>query len=192
MNNEIMIVIATESKDKIDGITKAFNQIFPDQELKIYSAKSESNVPEQPFGQETYDGAKNRVDFIIKKYKDKLQGHIKYYVGCEAGIEDRIPGQYFSQQVVCIYCSKEKKYFYGIGSSWSIPTKNIEEVRENNLDTYLRSLGCDNLTDLIDGKYISRGDAVKEGVMGALASVKSYEKGKIRDDIRQEDEEVVL
>lgn len=72
---KINLIIATTSKDKIDGIREAFLQYFPEEqfEIKIYSGKAESGVPEQPFGNDTYQGAYNRINNIRKKYEKKLE-----------------------------------------------------------------------------------------------------------------------
>lgn len=68
---KITLVIATTSEDKIEGIRRGFLEYFPKEEfeIKIYSGKIESGVPDQPFGNDTYQGAYNRIDNIKKQYE---------------------------------------------------------------------------------------------------------------------------
>lgn len=181
MDKKITIAIATESQDKIEGIIEGFSEIFPDYEIVVYKSKTESGVPDQPFGKDTYIGAKNRIDKIKAKFDEELRKKgidINYYISCEAGIDDTIEEKYFSEQVVCLYNSESSKYFWGRSSSWDIPSEDIEYIRKNGLDRYLRDQGCTGLMDIMDGKYISRKDAVLEGVLAALASERIQEKRK--------------
>lgn len=180
---EIVLLIATTSTDKIEGIRNGFLQYFPEEEfeIKIYSTKTESGVPDQPFGNETYQGAYNRINDIRKKHGEKLKKQgivIDYYVSCEAGIDDTnkviidgiITNLFASEQVVCIYNEEQGSYSFGRSSSWTIPEKDIGEIKKTNLDEYLKARGCTGLQDVGDGKYVPRSIAVMEGTKSALAS----------------------
>ena len=180
---KINLLIATTSEDKIEGIKGAFFQYFPEEEfeINIYSGKTESGVPDQPFGNDTYQGAYNRINNIRKKYEKILKEKgisIDYYVSCEAGIDDtnkviidgKVTNLYASEQVICIYNEKQDSYSFGKSSSWTIPEKDIEEIKKTNLDQYLRARGCKGLEDVGDGKYESRAEAVMEGTKSAIAS----------------------
>lgn len=180
---KITIVVATTSEDKINGIKDAFSVYFPEGEfeLKIYSSKTESNVSEQPFGNDTYQGAYNRIENIRKKYEESLENQgirVDYYVSCEAGIDDTntviIKGVkkqiYSSEQIVCIYNPENDSCFFGKSSSWSLPEKDVKEIEKTNLDQYLRKRKCTGLQDVGNGRYITRKDAIKEATMAALAS----------------------
>lgn len=180
---KITILIATTSKDKIEGITKAYIHYFPkdNYEIKIYSGKAKSDVPDQPFGNDTYQGAYNRINNIKEKCKELLKEkeiNIDYYVSCEAGIDDtnkvivdgKLKTLYASEQIVCIYNSKQDMYSFGKSSSWTIPEEDIEEIKRSNLDQYLKNKGCNGLNDIGDGKYISRENAIVEATKSAIAS----------------------
>ena len=180
---KITLAIATTSKDKIDGIRKAFRQYLPEEEfeIKIYSSKTESDVPNQPFGNDTYQGAYNRINNMKEKFKEilKEQGiDVDYYVSCEAGIDDtnkavvngKITTIYASEQVVCIYNPKQDSYSFGKSSSWTIPEEDIEEIKNKDLDQYLKKRGCTGLQEVGNGKYGTRSDAVMEGTKSAIAS----------------------
>ena len=186
---KITIVIATTSKDKIDGILEAFMNFFPEEEfeIKFYSGKAESSVSDQPFGDETYQGAYNRINSIREKYESSLSGqgiNVDFYISCEAGIDDtnkvfmgeKITPIYVSEQIVCIYNPENDSYSFGKSSSWTIPEKDIEEIKRTDLDRYLRKRECTGLHDVGDGKYITRKEAVKEAMMSAIASIRFMER----------------
>lgn len=188
---KITIVIGTTSKDKIDGILEALIHYFPEEEfeIKFYSGQAESSVSNQPFGDETYQGAYNRISSIREKYEASLaeQGiHVDFYISCEAGIDDtnkvimdgKITHIYVSEQIVCIYNPEKDSYSFGKSSSWTIPEKDIEEIKSTDLDRYLRKRKCTGLHDVGDGKYITRKDAVKEAMISAIASICFIERTK--------------
>ena len=195
MKKNMTIVIATTSIDKIEGIKEAFLQYFPESEfeVKIYSGKAESGVPEQPFGDDTYQGAYNRITNIRKKYETVLKEQgisADYYVSCEAGIDNTnktiikgiVTPIYTSEQIVCIYNSESDSYHFGKSSSWTIPEEDIEEIKNTDLDQYLRKRSCTGLHDVENGKYISRREAVKQGTTSAIASLFFREKKINRDE----------
>lgn len=198
MKKNITIVIATTSNDKIEGIKEAFLQYFPESEfeIKIYSGKAESGVPEQPFGNDTYQGAYNRINNIREKYETVLKEQgisADYYVSCEAGIDDtnktiikgKVTSIYASEQIVCIYTPKSDLYSFGKSSAWTIPDDDIEEIKSTDLDQYLRRRHCSGLHDVGDGRYISRKEAVRQGATSAIASIFFREK-TIDNDINKE------
>lgn len=175
MKEILNIGVATTSKDKIEGIKVAFEEFFPDIEVKIFPMQTNSGVKEQPFGRETFQGATNRL-INLKDILTKEGLLVDYYVSCEAGIDNEsIPGAYFSEQVICIYNKMLKKSFFGKSSAWSIPPEDIQEIIDTDLDQYLRRRGYTGLQDIAGkGNYITRSIAVKEGVEAALASEGNY------------------
>lgn len=196
---KLVLLIATTSEDKIRGIKEAFLHYYPEKEfeIEIYSGKTESRVPDQPFGNDTYQGAYNRINNIREKYKEKLNKlgiDIDYYIACEAGIDDtnkviideKVVDLYASEQVVCIYDEKKDTYSFGKSSSWIIPEKDIEEIKRTNLDQYLRRRGCTGLQDVGDGKYVSRATAVMESTKSAIASNRFIERCKMIDKHMEE------
>ena len=78
------VAIATTSTEKIAGVIEAISRFFnvKESEIELFSMAVESGVPEQPFGDETYQGALNRANGIRKAFKE-----MDFYISCEAGIE---------------------------------------------------------------------------------------------------------
>ena len=133
----LKVAIATKSPEKIDGVRNAILRFFNlnETEIEIYSSSTESGVSEQPFGDETYKGALNRVNGI----KEVFPG-MDFYISCEAGIENAF-NQYFNVQVVCMFESNSQRLLWGKSAGWLIPSEDIEVIRNKNLDTYLRGKG---------------------------------------------------
>lgn len=159
------IAIATKSLDKIEGIKKAFLRFLEitEEEVEFYSKSVESGVSEQPLEDETYQGAQNRNNHIREEFSD-----MDYYISCEAGIDFNF-GQYFNVQVVCIYDSASGTYLWGKSAGWSIPSEDIEKIKKENLDIYLREKGLNSIDELL-GPYNARSMAVAQATELALAS----------------------
>ena len=158
------LAIATNSVDKINGIILAFSRYFQIEvtEMDVVHCSAKSGVPEQPFNEETFRGAINRVNSLISNED------FDYYVSCEAGIEN-VLDLYFNVQVVCIYENKSKEYFFGKSAGWQIPSKDIELIRKTDLDKYLRDKGFTCLEDVL-GKGYSRESAIMQATEHALAT----------------------
>lgn len=163
----LKVAIATASTEKIFGIKEACLRSFYTKHSKIefYSKSIQSGVSEQPFGDETYVGALNRVNGI----KKEIPG-MDLYISCEAGIEKAFD-QYFNVQVVCIFETKSQRFLWGKSAGWSIPSEDIEIIRKNNLDSYLRGKGINSIEELL-GTSNSRRAAVSQATELALASGK--------------------
>ncbi len=160
------IKIASNSVDKINGIKHAIARCFAiqDAELEVFHQQTDSGVPDQPFDEETYLGALNRVNNLINP-----EENIDFYVSCEAGIETFL-GKYFNVQVVCIYDTNSQKYFFGKSAGWQIPSEDMEIIKKINLDSYLRSCkGITNIKQLL-GNDNSREYMVDQATYMALAS----------------------
>ena len=157
------VAIATSSPQKIAGVIDSIFRFFKlkESELEIYSKAIESGVSEQPFGDETYQGALNR----LKGLKNVFPG-MDIYVSCEAGIENAF-GQYFNVQIVCL--DYNSQIFWGKSSGWTIPSEDIETIKKINLDKYLRGKGITCIEELL-GPSNSRSRAIAQATELALAS----------------------
>ena len=161
------VAIATKSAEKISGIKKAICRFLnlKEYEIKFYSKSIASGVSEQPFGDETYAGALNRVEGIKKEFPE-----MDFYVSCEAGIE-KIFNQYFNVQVVCIFEMKFQRLLWGKSAGWAIPSEDMEIIKKDTLDSYLRGKGISSIEELL-GPANSRRTFVAQATELALASRK--------------------
>ena len=158
------IGIATNSVDKIMGLKVAFVRFLQieEAELEVVHHSVASEVEEQPFDEDTYRGAMNRVNNLRKLTK------ADFYVACEAGIESFL-GRFFNVQVICIFDVRTQKYHFGKSSGWEIPAEDIDEIRSSDLDRYLRGKGFTCLEDVL-GKGYSRANAITQATEHALSS----------------------
>lgn len=76
-----IVVIASTNPVKIEVAKCAFVAVFPDETFDFVSVQSESGVPDQPMGEETRKGAKNRVAYVREKYPNG-----DFFVGQEGGL----------------------------------------------------------------------------------------------------------
>jgi inosine/xanthosine triphosphatase len=74
------VVIASENPVKVEVAKRAFAAVFPDESFEYIAYKSESNVPEQPMGEETIQGARNRLAYIKTHIPDA-----DYWISQEGG-----------------------------------------------------------------------------------------------------------
>lgn len=161
------VAIATNSSEKIAGILEAVSDYFQVDvaDIVCYHKAVNSGVPEQPFNEETYVGALNRVNTLCSLVCSDI------YVSCEAGIES-FTSLYFNVQVVCVYIAQTQNYLWGKSSGWAVPAKDIEEVKERGLDDYLRNTkGVSAITEVFGDKH-SRQASIREATWLALCSAK--------------------
>ena len=161
------VEIATNSIEKINGIKLAFSRFFKVEEssIEFFFKRVDSGVHEQPFNEETYQGALNRVNTLIKN-SEKAD----FFVSCEAGIESFMDN-YLNVQIVCIYDNESKNYLWGKSAGWQVPTEHIERIKNNNLNNYLLSEGITCIEELLGPDY-SRAKVVAQASEFALASKK--------------------
>lgn len=159
------VEIATNSIDKINGIKVAFTRFFNIEESQIvfHCEKVNSGVSEQPFNEETYQGALNRVNTLIENSEEA-----DFYISCEAGIEEFM-GQYLNVQVICIFNKKTQSYLWGKSAGWQIPSSDIEEIKTTNLDAYLKRKGITSIEKLLGPDY-SRTQLITVATELALSS----------------------
>ena len=167
--NEIKmkVEIATSSRQKILGIKTAFSRFFKIQEseIEIHYQKVKSEVPRQPFMEEIYQGALNRVKTIRN-----TECNAEFYISCEAGIEVCMRN-FFNVQVVCVFDKKNHRYLWGKSAGWQIPARDIWMVKKYGVNEYLRKKGIRKNNELFGENY-SRAEAVAQATEMALASAK--------------------
>lgn len=162
------VAIATKSPEKIKGIKEAFSRFFKEEKVELLPIRADSQVSEQPFDGENFEGAMNRLNSVKVLEKD-----CDFYVSCEAGIES-MGGYFFNVQIVCIFEGKTQSYSWGKSAGWQIPKEHVGVIKETNLDTYLREKGIQSMDELLGSSY-SREKFVAQATELALASRKLRE-----------------
>ncbi|PIN75658.1 inosine/xanthosine triphosphatase [Candidatus Woesearchaeota archaeon CG10_big_fil_rev_8_21_14_0_10_37_12] len=98
------ILVGSENPVKINCTKVAFEKFFENVEVLPFSVPS--SVADQPKNEETFEGAKNRVD-ALKMINDKQNLNADFFVGIEGGIT-QLYGKWFVTGIMCIMNSSGK------------------------------------------------------------------------------------
>jgi len=97
---KVIVNVASQSKIKLSAIKKAFSLLYNNDNVIISGFKSESQVSNQPFDEETLTGARNRYDQILASRKSS-SFECDYLISIENGIfGDPITGYYDMAYVI--------------------------------------------------------------------------------------------
>jgi len=142
------VVCATTNPAKIQSVLLAFTHIYGDDSCHIESVVVDSDVPEQPFGnQETKTGAQNRID-----HARRLKPDADFWVAIEAGIDE---GSTFSWVII------ENAHQHGEARSATLPLPEI----------ILQNVSAENTLGMVMSQY-SGIDKIgrKEGAIGIFTA----------------------
>lgn len=164
------ILMGTKNPGKIEGAKLAFEKYFENVEIEGFP--TDSDVPEQPFDKEIFQGAKNRVK-NLRKYAEENGIQADFYIASEAGITNLL-GDWIDINVAVI---EDKNGMQSVGTSqgFEIPEKYIEEIRNKGLGVVMDRIFSEN--GLHNGKggisfltkdVISRIDCTKDAFVMAL------------------------
>ncbi len=122
------ILIGTKNPGKIEGAKQAFEKYFKDVEIEGISVESE--VSNQPFDEEIFIGAKNRIN-NLKKYAKQNNIEPDFYLASEAGITNLL-GDWIDINAAVI---EDKNGIQSVGTSqgFEIPEKYINEIKATEL-----------------------------------------------------------
>ncbi len=145
------VVVGSKNPTKVRGVKLAFEQFFKD--VEVVSKDVSSDVPSQPFNDDTIRGAINRA---IKSYSDEFD----FSVGIEAGLfslKRSITG-FIDFQVAVIYDGKRMSI--GFGPGFEYPPIVVEEVLKGREvgDVMEEVSGIENLGERFGAiHYLTRG-----------------------------------
>jgi inosine/xanthosine triphosphatase len=75
------VIIASENPVKIEVAKRVFSQLLPSEQFEFEAILAPSGVPDQPFEEQTFLGAQNRLAYIIKARQDA-----DYWISQEGGL----------------------------------------------------------------------------------------------------------
>lgn len=122
------ILMGTKNPGKIQGAKEAFEKYFDNVEIEGIAVDSE--VGDQPFDEEIFQGAKNRVK-NLKEYAKRNNLEADFYISSEAGIT-KLLGGWIDINLVLIE-NKDGIQSIGTSQGFPIPEKYIEEIKETEL-----------------------------------------------------------
>ena len=122
------VLIGTKNPGKIEGARRALSKYYKD--FDIEGVKVDSNVPEQPVGVETYQGALNRVNNLVN-YARENNIYADMYISVESGMTQEL-GFWAITNIAVI---KNANGEMGVGSSGSfpVPNKSVESIKKETL-----------------------------------------------------------
>ena len=131
----MVILIATKNKGKIEGAKRAFEKFFDDVEVEGISAQS--NVPEQPVNDETWRGAKNRVENLKRIAKERCLD-ADYYVAIESGMTNALG----SWMIVNVAVVEDANGVQSISSSpgFPVPERLVNKIKEIGLGDLMNQI----------------------------------------------------
>lgn len=139
------ILMGTKNPGKIEGARRAFLKYFENIEIQGISVSSE--VGNQPFDREIFEGAKNRVK-NLKKYAKENNIDADFYIASEAGITNLL-GDWIDINAAVIE-SKDGIQSVGVSQGFEIPEKYIDEIKETELGNVMDKIFSGN--NLAKGK----------------------------------------
>ncbi|HIE41445.1 MAG TPA: inosine/xanthosine triphosphatase [Candidatus Aenigmarchaeota archaeon] len=110
------ILVGSQNPVKIEAVKEAFSKYF--NQIEVIGFKVNSNVSDQPIGEETFEGAKNRA-LELKKINEEKNLCAKFFVGIEGGII-KLYSKWFAFGAMCIIDDKGRISF-GTSSQFELP-----------------------------------------------------------------------
>ena len=129
------VLIGTKNPGKIEGAKKALEHYYKN--VEVVGVKVSSDVSEQPVGLETYEGAVNRVENLVK-YAKENNISADLFMAIESGLTSEL-GFWAITNIAVI---KNSKGEVGLGSSASfpVPSQYVEAIKTETLGAVMDRL----------------------------------------------------
>lgn len=138
------VLIGTKNPGKIEGARLALENYFED--VEVVGVPIESNVSDEPVNEETLQGAKNRVDNLIK-YANENNIQADLYFAIESGISNQL-GNWAIVNIAVIKDNAGHESF-GVGPAFPVPERLVDSIIEKSLGTVM--------DELLKGHELSKG-----------------------------------
>ena len=125
--NIMKFVIGSTSERKIKIAEEIIRELFKDGRAEVKGYAAVSGVPNTPYDQQTFDGAKNRAL--------DLRSHIKdadYYIGLESGLVERYGHLY--EEAWAAVINNDGKEFFGYSSGLKVPDYILRRMDELKME----------------------------------------------------------
>jgi len=166
----VKVLIGTKNPGKVQGAKEAFDKFYKN--VEVTGVPVQSNVSDEPVDKEIYQGAKNRVDNLIK-YANESKIEADFFVGIESGITNLL-GKWV---IINIAVIKDKNGYesWGTAPAFPVPDKYVNDIIEKDLGTVMDEIF--NKNGIKNGKggisfltkdEISRIDITREAFIMAL------------------------
>ncbi|MBR9678166.1 MAG: DUF84 family protein [Nanoarchaeota archaeon] len=120
------IGVTSQNKLKLEAVKRAYSFMTPLPEITGYSA--ESGIGEQPVNEQTFIGARNRINDVYGR-----AGELDRIISVENGIF-REDNEWVDRAVIVIYVPHLKKSYEGVSEGVIFPDEYVEETRRIGFD----------------------------------------------------------
>ena len=129
------VLIATQNKGKVEGAKRAFEKYFND--VEVVGISAQSDVPEQPVNEETWQGAKNRVK-NLKRLAKENNIDADFFVAIESGMLNSLG----SWMIVNIAVVEDKNGLSAVSCSpgFPVPDRLVEKIKQDGLGFVMDSI----------------------------------------------------
>lgn len=117
------VLVGSRNPVKIEAVKEAFSKYFDD--VEVIGIKVGSRVSNQPIGDETFEGAKNR-SLELKRINEEKNLGAKFFVGIEGGII-KLHSRWFAFGGMCIVDDKGRIGF-GTSPHFELPDDVTKEL----------------------------------------------------------------
>lgn len=126
------VLIGTKNPGKIAGAEQAFLKYYKD--CDIEGMPVSSDVPDEPVNDQIYQGAKNRVDNLMK-YAKENNIDADYFCGIESGITNLL-GKWVIINIAVIK-DKNGVESWGTSPGFPVPEKYVDRIIKEDLGTVM-------------------------------------------------------
>ena len=138
------VLIGTKNPGKIEGARLALSNYFKD--IEVIGVPVDSNVPDEPVNEETLQGARNRVENLIK-YAKENDIDADMFFAIESGISNQL-GQWSIVNIAVIK-DKNGNESFGAGPIFPVPDRLVDRIKNESLGIVM--------DDIFKGEKLSNG-----------------------------------
>lgn len=123
------IIVASGSVIKIETVRKALALLFPGQTFAVQGVKASSGINEQPVGDETETGARNRLKNAQELFASEQAGTEAAFVSIENGIFEVAPGEW-EDRALALIAFPDGRVYTATSVGVRFPIEDVEKTRE--------------------------------------------------------------
>jgi len=117
------VLVGSQNPAKLEASREVFSKYFDN--VKVVGINVNSKVPNQPIGNETFEGAKNRASELKRINEEKkLSG--EFFVGIEGGVMKGF-SRWFAFGAVCIM-DKRGRVGFGASPYFELPKRIVDQI----------------------------------------------------------------
>lgn len=163
------IIIGTKNIKKAQLVLSVFQNEFANEQITLENIDINSDVPNTPWEEQTYNGAINRAKNLSTSNVD-----YDYYIGLETGLAERY-GNLFEEAWCCIL-DKQGRKFIGFSSGYVIDNKLKTRVQKDEVtDTKILEIFDLQSNEFVmySGNPDVRATSLKNAVSATVANLKT-------------------